>query len=890
MRRLKSIDEIYSEVRDYDLVITNDAALETALNARVDTVRLGTFAVTPRHLARDMCYRILQEPEVSDLELVALVSEDTDLDFKYVYSEIQNFREIRKYTPQVRENLTTNRSRRVYDSYSSLPTRERAMGGFDSFNEPHYLEGKRVAVIGVDLYDDLDKHMIPVDFDEIDIFTDGEYSIDEFREVGNDRQLAENAVDLIVPEKAGDYAIVFNSSAPIADAVRAALYRRGLPFVNSLSVRDLTPVRDYIGFLSACMDYETVRVGHVKELFAALNGFFVSGREGFLLSKISEDDMKNRARELREIMRTAYYDGLTFGAIMSEVCDSSGRPLVGMVLKALGLTDETVKPSKLSELIYAVDNVTELKHNEQIPENERTGVLLADCTNSVFIDKPVVIYLGMEQDWNVSVVGKRYIDAEAESEKNALRFTAMLQQGHRRVYCVNATKGGKKARPCLTFDQIMGNPCKSFSDIAPVVSGRWSRSAGAVPFSRGETMMDGTEEYDRPFSKSSFDAYYSCPRCYMYRASLPSEDKKSNEFGTLIHSFAELYACHPEIVEEMGLESFVTMISDRYSGLSSPTMEEVDTDAVRQAMRNIKRYIDMRGVRAPLDSSNGGKKHPNRFMTELGIDSTSTACETDYPFSLHSMHGEFDLYWNGVVTDYKTGKAKTGQEIAKAMTPGSGVKYPEFQPLMYLAIASTLPGDRGEFEMLYAMDNDVESVDDGFDIRRNIRTIRVVDGNVKDVARNSPALREAFRNKVKKDFKPVSDEILDAALDSADDDFLRMGEDGEVKLLSTDVGVINHVLDTVPIKDKEPQKSMATALGYLEKLLTGRMVVTDTTVEVPSETLEAFLEMVDTMHEEAVRLSRTELPARPVIDCRDCDFFEACTRDVVNVKGGEDDE
>ena len=32
MQLLKSIDELYEEVRGYDLVITNDAALETALN------------------------------------------------------------------------------------------------------------------------------------------------------------------------------------------------------------------------------------------------------------------------------------------------------------------------------------------------------------------------------------------------------------------------------------------------------------------------------------------------------------------------------------------------------------------------------------------------------------------------------------------------------------------------------------------------------------------------------------------------------------------------------------------------------------------------------------------------------------------------------------------
>ena len=51
MDAVKSIDELYEEVRDYDLVICNDAPLATALNNRVDRPMLGHLAVTPRQLA-----------------------------------------------------------------------------------------------------------------------------------------------------------------------------------------------------------------------------------------------------------------------------------------------------------------------------------------------------------------------------------------------------------------------------------------------------------------------------------------------------------------------------------------------------------------------------------------------------------------------------------------------------------------------------------------------------------------------------------------------------------------------------------------------------------------------------------------------------------------------
>ena len=53
----KSIDELYEEVKDYDLVICNDAPLALALNNRLDRPRVGAFAITPRQLAGDLSDR-----------------------------------------------------------------------------------------------------------------------------------------------------------------------------------------------------------------------------------------------------------------------------------------------------------------------------------------------------------------------------------------------------------------------------------------------------------------------------------------------------------------------------------------------------------------------------------------------------------------------------------------------------------------------------------------------------------------------------------------------------------------------------------------------------------------------------------------------------------------
>ena len=51
MKTAKTIEELYKEAKEFDVVITVDAALATALNARVDEPRLNGFAYTAKEVA-----------------------------------------------------------------------------------------------------------------------------------------------------------------------------------------------------------------------------------------------------------------------------------------------------------------------------------------------------------------------------------------------------------------------------------------------------------------------------------------------------------------------------------------------------------------------------------------------------------------------------------------------------------------------------------------------------------------------------------------------------------------------------------------------------------------------------------------------------------------------
>ncbi len=839
MKRAKGIDELYEEIREFDLVITTDAALATALNARVDRAIIGPFAVTPKQIAASVSPRVMKRPLLSELQVISSVSEETGMSLKYVHSELENIKEIRKYTREVKKHLHTRSANLVYDSYEGLPTLERVMGLFVP-DEDEYYEKNRIAVIADELFNDLDKHFIPLDYEPVSLFSYDNYEIDTIYEVGNDRQLAENAVDMIDPDHPSDYAIVLNTSGPMADAVRTALYRRRMAFKNSLNVRDLSQIRDYLQFITLALNFETIRVKYVKELFSNYNGFFKKGREEFLLCKQTEDDMTDHGRDLWEVMRDIH--DMTFGEVCDSICDNRAHIQVNSLIVNLGMRDRKVTMSLLNEIKYAVDNVQDLHHNEEIPPEEKNGVLLVDCNNSIYVDRPVVIYLGMEQDWNKTLVGKPYLDVEDETDKNVERLNALLQQGSVRYYLVNSTKNGKTARPSTLFDLLYRRPTESFSDICSnLVKGRWHQDVKALlPDIEGPK---DTSSFKVPFSKSSFNAYYSCPRKFLFNELLTTPEKKSTEFGNLIHYFAEFYICYPNDVRELGVDHFVTLISDRYSGLSSPLMEPLDIGRIRKAMESVIEYIDRLGIKdVPLDVPISKKKYPNKFMEALGKEFTSSVCEQGFTTKDELLYGKLDLLWEGIITDYKTGKPLPTKDIVKAMTFGSGADHPDFQAPIYLCLSSEF-GQRNVFNLFYAMDNDVT----GTDISQNIRTVRIKGETLIDAMRDNRDLISDMENDLSSKLQSKAEIIISTIVSEASGIPDEWDKDGDL---------ITDLLIATGLKDNKTNRgTMEPAVRKVAKRCANGVVTTTTAVYIPRETLDRTIGMIRDLHDEMIKNS-----------------------------------
>ncbi|MCQ2084571.1 MAG: PD-(D/E)XK nuclease family protein [archaeon] len=886
MRRAKTIDELYEEVKGYDYVITNDAPLATALNARIDDYRLDGFAYTPRHLAGIMETAVLREKTLTDLELIERIEEETGYDFRQIHSEIENIRDIRRHTADVKKYLFSRISNEICDSFMNLPSRLKVMDIYDPSIYRSFLDGKNVAVIGLDLFDDLDKRMLPACFDEIETFTNEEFRIDTIHAIGNDRQIAGSIVDLIDLDTCNDTAIVLDSGAAIADAVRSALYRKKIPFKNSLDVKDLSQIRDFIQFLSLALDFDTLRVGDVRELISVYQTGANKNTmrelkpqdDQYLLSRFTlDDDTEPVTRRFIDTMKSIRER--TFGYAMDMMFGSMPQKTsVSILLKNMKIEDRKVTSKLVNRLSYAINNISDLKHNEQVPEYEKKGVLLADCKNSVYIDRSFVIYIGLDDSWEVTAPGKDYVDKQKLDEDNAFRISILLQQGSTRIYAVKPVSKGKDTVPCPTFQTVSAlekNPINitSFRDICDnYVQGSWFRSVEKEKHETGGIDLETPVGKKWKFSKSAYNAYKDCPLKFMFSKLLRSEDNEYTVFGNCLHEFAEFYLCYPEIVKANGLDYYLERLNAQYAGISNECQKELDESRFRVYLNNIVRYIDMvRPGTVPLDMKNSSRKYPNVFMLDAGMEMGSSYAESELE-SVRPLFAKFDVCFGDRVFDYKTGKAKEPKDIIDGFKEdGNGLS--EFQSLIYLAVLSeNLRGSPCRFDLFFLGDNDIASTKEGFDVMQNVRSIRLCEETSVWIALGPNGTLADGISTTKK-YAPFYD-----IWDSVSDILLRLAEEDAFDTESA----VTQLLNVAGLKDNKTNRGAAE--GLLKKaageLAAPYLIDGSGCVLIPSDSMEKFLEKLTEDHDTATK--EMSIPIynlrKGKIPCNRCDYSKVCMK------------
>ena len=887
MKIAKSIDELYEEVKDYDIVLCNDAPLSLALNNRLDQTRIGIFATTPRQLAGDMAMDILGRGLMDDIEVVKRVSELTGYRLRYVHGEIENIKTMTRYTSEVRQKLG-RQSKRVYDEFIEMPTLEKAMMLFDG-TESHYYEGKKVAVIGEELFDILDMHFNPKPgrFTSIPLFKKDQFEIEEIRELSNDRQIAENVVSLINKDNAKDFAIVFDVGGHIADAVRSALYRNEIPFINSLNVKDLSHIRDFIEFLSLSLSFDTVRVSQVRELISAYGGYINSKFDGYLVKQYSEFCEDGRTKSILEVM--CDIRDMTYSEVCGAISQRNKAAQINILLEELNLLDKRINDSDTNDMIYAVNNIPNLKHNEEIPDSEKEGVLLVDCKNSVYVDRPVVVFIGMGQEWEKDLSFLNLIDyrmKDEECDRNVDKFQILLQQGSRRLYVVNAIKNGEKTKPCNYFDLASSKLTEKFDDVCKkLIPGPWVHTEEPDDVESGE--IAPSKYVSKPFSKTSYNNFVSCPREFMFSVMLGSPDNRSNVVGNILHEYAEFRITYPELASKHDIDHYSEIICDKCEGLFSPEMRAIERTNIRNSIINIDRFVkefkldEISKIDTNIRKNNVDDKRKgyNLFIDMEGKEFGSDITEISYTSADSSMSGIFDVILDGHIFDFKTGSPKDAKSILEGMDADEDKKREynlEFQSLFYISMLDEIKKEgKHTFSLFYTNDNlDKNATGVDFDIRSNMRHVELVDD--KEYFIRNYVAEAQVQKKTYMPLEGCKDGLVDLILGS---------DPNDVDAIKSSAA--GYIMSMTGLTTKQSEKLSDGFVKEILKYADKEMYATEDTVFVTRKALDDFRTEVKKNRELARECYETRYPAYPLIDCNNCYFNDICTE--TQKIGGESD-
>ena len=887
----KSIDELYEEVKDFDLVMCNDAPLALALNNRLDRPRVGAFAITPRQLAGDMAIDILGEPIMSDIDVVKRLVKYSGYPLRFVHGEVENFKAIRRYTRDVRRYLKTDKSRELYDEYIRLPTLEKAMDKVDGHTDP-YLSGKRVAVIGLNLYDSLDRNFNPPEgsFEYIRIYKNcykhGTYEIPCFRELFNDHQIAENVVSMITKENARDVAIVMDVNGKIADAVRSELYRNGIPFINDLSIRDLNSIRDFIEFVDRSLNFRITKVSQVRELVQTYGGFIPPVFDGYLIENyeefVTDGDTKEILRKMRDVRR------FTYGEICREILKGNSAQ-VNLLLSQLKIEDVKVNPEDTAEMIYSVNNF-ELKHNEQIPNCEKEGVLLVDCNNSVYIDRQVIYYLGLGPEWEGDLSDLNLIDYTMKDDlirRNICRFQILLQQGTTRIYVCNSVKNGKKAVPCRYFEKAYnsvydgcrpvkdenGNDVemvyKEFRDIVECISGPWHHPEEKHAERTGIHMIDRTLK-DFEFSSTSYKEYRTCPRKFMFYRVIRSPDESATVLGTLLHNYAEFRTCYPDKAKELGQEFFVEEISKRCTPLLSPEIRNLRESRIRTAVSEIDDLVTCNRLDEGITVIDKDRDRENVFFEMFGsAGKGSDHNEVLFEDRDRHMNGTFDLIKGDRIFDFKTGKhRKTVSSVKDGLRLDRKSDYgKDFQCLFYLSLLMDAGYERPTFTYFSTSANEVnDALGKERDPESNVVNITLVKDRVECIRRFFPVELDGKTSEKYDRYRPYCEDIMDVVIDT--------GVDEAVADLE---GVKTRIIDRMCIKDNKSRRDeLGVILNIIKNIWTADYYSRGNTIYITEGEMDRFRNEVRESYDAIQSSYDSRFEGETLMDCDNCGYRDMC--------------
>lgn len=682
MKKAKSHQQLFNEVKDYDLIIVYDQSLQEVLTRLYNRPLLGRLVYTPIQLTEINAATIFDRPMLNRAQTITHLSKEFSIKIKECVYFVDTIIDIWRKTGDIDSiirHISIDRKEiisKLIDSIKSLPTAENTL---QHFNHDWYATNKKIAVIGKEFLNTLELRCLPTKYTQISPFLDEEYSLSEINLFENEKEMLYGISNLITKKSASHYAIVSSEDNPYLTELQTTLQKQDIPIMIKADLKDNINVRIFIRFVEIGLTYDTITYREVRSLLMNFSVDIPIKYSNYRLSEI-DFDFDRTIKELLSTIRSKKYKD-----ILKFVSKSNKLPReFTQFLKDLSFRDKKITVESLLELNYALSNF-------KISNTTHKGVLFVDPKNASYLLKPIIIYIGLDESWDKQIIDEPWSDMNAIREQNRKRLSILLQQGRQQIYCTAKLRGNSRITISFTLQDILNKYFTSIeqSDLPKVYhkSRITNKFPSIVPDTNNASSIDSLPA----FSNSSLNKFIECPKKYFYSKSISMEDNIYFKKGIILHAFAQFYSQKKDLYQKKGKEYFVNLLFNEYSKIHGTATKELDKTVLSIGVSNIIAFIDSQNIKPikPLKSksSNPHQQHDNIFEKHFGIKLNNDNTEV-YFLQKDKLTGAIDLLVNDtLIVDYKTGKQKKRSEIySSGRLFAKQKKKVDLQPLIYLSI------------------------------------------------------------------------------------------------------------------------------------------------------------------------------------------------------------
>lgn len=668
-----TIDEIYREVKDYDLVFTAEAALADALNNRIEGPRLGKLAYTPRGYA----YRRFQNEELlTKKELFLEVINELDVNWKegeYLLNHVIRAWEETGDPKEVLKDQRFSRDRlepiiwvlrNTKNVYRELERTE--------VNESH-----SVCVVSLYQFNELDRSLIPPCSDVLKVFGEKKVNLPPFHVFNSANKLVGSLVDNLERFDLEETAVVVHPDSEYDSLLRTHLRHADMEFQVSGKLQNSEFLRTLIQIGELGLNYPRVKLTQAKPVLSKIGFPLDKSREEEFVPDTTSENSDEINRLLAEVERSTFAE--LFGRL-SESNLENGKE-VGEVLEDLNLWEKELTEKRLNNLKYYLDSF-DLETDES-----DTGLLLANPGSVSFIDRSVVFFVGMSSKWDRAVEERPWRGVEEVRERNLRNFKCLLQNGDEQLFMVQSEKMNRKITPSTYFNELKPG-LSSFTDGNE--GGDYLKHERSAPAGSGfrDDYVRRTPEEDNVLSKTDLNQLALSPRDYFFDQLVREPDQDYFRKGTVLHDFAEFYANFPDFVNSRDEVEFVELMADRMKSITDESnITELGTE-FRVGVRLIKRYLDGKELKHSGEKNSEAYspgRGENFLAEEFGKKIERRYTEMFFLDRSLGGKGKVDLVNGRELVDYKTGRRKTLGSVVRDSNVDLFEGRPEFQPILYLA-------------------------------------------------------------------------------------------------------------------------------------------------------------------------------------------------------------